>query len=78
VLACAGSSGGGGELDESQLDTLRVKLAEFSPRAWPAATLRRRGGPAPDFSTTVLRASGNRELQTHLDLVVARTLRVWP
>ena len=29
-----------------------------------------------DFSTIVILASGNRELQTHVDLVVSRTLRL--
>lgn len=29
-----------------------------------------------DVSTTVILASGNRELQTHVDLVVARTTRL--
>jgi len=30
-----------------------------------------------DFSTIAISASGNRELQTHVDLVVARTLRLF-
>ncbi|WP_442811751.1 FCD domain-containing protein [Streptosporangium sp. NBC_01755] len=29
-----------------------------------------------DFSTVIIMASGNRELQTHVDLVVTRTQRV--
>jgi len=51
-------------LDESQLDTLRVKLAEFT-KSLAGGNLAAAGAAGADFSTTVLRASGNRELQTH-------------
>ncbi|MET8054280.1 hypothetical protein ABZU75_42560 [Streptosporangium sp. NPDC005286] len=34
------------------------------------------GAAGADFSTVVILVRGNRELQTHVDLVVTRTLRV--
>lgn len=75
VLACAGFEWGVHNLTSEHLATLRAKLDEF------AANLRQGNVTAAaaagaDFSTVVIMASGNRELQTHVDLVVARTLRV--
>ena len=54
---------------------MRVRLDEF------VDALRREdvtlaGAAGSDFSTIAILASGNRELQTHVDLVVARTLRL--
>ena len=54
---------------------MRVRLDEF------VDALRREdvtlaGAAGSDFSTIAILASGNRELQTHADLVVARTLRL--
>lgn len=75
VLACAGFEWGVDNLTEHHLATLRRKLDEF------AEHLRRgdataAGAAGADFSTVVIMASGNRELQTHVDLVVTRTLRL--
>src|SRR3954471_24851957 len=86
VLACAGFEWGAPNLTEDHLAKMRVRLDEF------VDALRREdvvtaGASGADFSTIVISASGNRELQTHVDLVVARTLRllaltadsdVWP
>jgi len=75
VLACAGFEWGMENITDKHVATMRVKLDEF------AEGLRRgdvtaAAAAGADFSTVVIMASGNRELQTHVDLVVTRTLRV--
>jgi DNA-binding GntR family transcriptional regulator len=75
VLACAGFAWGAPNLTEEHLGKMRVRLDEF------VESLRRgdvtaAGAAGSDFSTIAISASGNRELQTHVDLVVARTLRL--
>ncbi|MEV5409608.1 GntR family transcriptional regulator [Thermopolyspora sp. NPDC052614] len=75
VLATAGFEWGVDNLTDRHLAALRQKLNEF------AEYLRRgditaAGAAGADFSTIVILASGNRELQTHVDLVVTRTLRL--
>ncbi len=75
VLACAGFEWGVENLGPSQLETLRIKLAEFTENL-AQGNLTAAGAAGADFSTTVIQASGNREIQTHIDLVVTRSLRV--
>lgn len=75
VLACAGVEWGVHNLTDTHLAQMRVRLDEF------VENLRRgdvtaAGAAGADFSTIMIMASGNRELQTHVDLVVARTLRL--
>lgn len=75
VLACAGVEWGVDNLTETHLLRMRERLDEF------VAGLQRgdvtaAGAAGADFSTIMIMASGNRELQTHVDLVVARTLRL--
>jgi DNA-binding GntR family transcriptional regulator len=75
VLACAGFEWGVPNLTDAHLAQLRRRLDEF------VDGLRRddvtvAGASGADFSTIVIMASGNRELQTHVDLVVARTMRL--
>ena len=75
VLACAGVEWGVDNLTETHLEKMRQRLDEFG------AGLRRgdvtaAAAAGADFSTIMIMASGNRELQTHVDLVVARTLRL--
>ena len=75
VLSCAGFEWGVENLTAAALVALRDKLAEFTDslrlgNVTAAATA------GADFSAIVVLASGNRELQTHIDLVVTRTLRV--
>lgn len=76
VLACAGVEWGLDNLTESHRERMRERLAEFSDHLaagdMPAAAV-----AGADFSTIAISASGNRELQTHVDLVVARTLRLF-
>ncbi|MEU8247253.1 GntR family transcriptional regulator [Nonomuraea sp. NPDC048916] len=75
VLACAGFEWGVDNITDEHLAALRVKLDEFAEGLRQGnATVAAAAGA--DFSTVVILASGNRELQTHVDLVVTRTLRV--
>ncbi len=75
VLACAGFEWGMHDLTADHLVRMRARLQEF------AELLRVGNVPAAlaagaDVSTIIILASGNRELQTHVDLVVARTARL--
>lgn len=75
VLACAGFEWGVDNLTAADLEKLRVRNAEFVTYLEQGA-LTAAAAAGADFSTIVILASGNRELQTHVDLVVARTLRL--
>jgi DNA-binding GntR family transcriptional regulator len=75
VLACAGFEWGVDNLTDTHLDMLRLRLKEFT-EALRAGNVLSAGAAGADFSTVVILASGNRELQTLVDLVVARTLRI--
>ena len=86
VLACAGVEWGVDNLTETHLARMRERLDEFVD-ALRRGDMTAAGAAGADFSTIMIMASGNRELQTHVDLVVARTLRllaltaesdVWP
>jgi DNA-binding GntR family transcriptional regulator len=75
VLACAGVEWGVPNLTGSDLARMRQRLDEML-----AALGAGDGGAATsagaDFSTIMISASGNRELQTHVDLVVTRMRRL--
>jgi DNA-binding GntR family transcriptional regulator len=75
VLACAGFEWGVENLTETHLDLLRQRQKEFV-EALGAGNVVAAGAAGADFSTTVILASGNRELQSMVDLVVARTTRI--
>ncbi|MET0416668.1 MAG: GntR family transcriptional regulator [Actinoplanes sp.] len=75
VLACAGFEWGVDNLTETHLDLLRQRQKEFVEALRTGNTLAA-GAAGADFSTTVILASGNRELQSMVDLVVARTMRI--
>jgi DNA-binding GntR family transcriptional regulator len=75
VLACAGFEWGVENLTETHLDLLRQRQKEFV-EALAAGNVLAAGAAGADFSTTVILASGNRELQSMVDLVVARTMRI--
>ncbi len=75
VLACAGFEWGVENLTETHLDLLRLRQKEFV-EALAAGNVLAAGAAGADFSTTVILASGNRELQSMVDLVVARTTRI--
>jgi DNA-binding GntR family transcriptional regulator len=75
ILACAGFEWGVDNLTDSHLEMLRRRLNEFVDGIKSGNILAGTAAGA-DFSTVVILASGNRELQAMVDLVVARTLRI--
>jgi DNA-binding GntR family transcriptional regulator len=75
VLACAGFEWGVDNLTETHLDLMHQRQKEFV-EALAAGNSLAAGAAGADFSTIVILASGNRELQSMVDLVVARTLRI--
>lgn len=75
VLACAGFEWGVDNLTATHLDLLRQRQGEFIAALRDGNVLAA-GAAGADFSTTVILASGNRELQSMVDLVVARTMRI--
>jgi DNA-binding GntR family transcriptional regulator len=75
VLACAGVEWGVANLEPADLIQLRFILdafAEYLRQGDTAAA----AATGAEFTTVVVQASGNRELQTHIDLVVTRSLRM--
>ena len=75
VLACAGFEWGVENLTATHLDLMRQRQKEFVEGLRTGNVLAA-GAAGADFSTIVILASGNRELQSMVDLVVARTLRI--
>ncbi|HTF48793.1 MAG TPA: GntR family transcriptional regulator [Pseudonocardia sp.] len=76
VLACAGFGWGVDNLSESDLAQMRERLDELVSNL-RAGNMTAAGGAGADFTTIVTLASGNRELQTHVDLVIARIKRLF-
>lgn len=75
VLACAGVEWGIDNLTDDHIDRLRTRLAEFED-ALSRKDVTAAYAAGADFSTIMILASGNRELQTHVDLTVTRTQRI--
>jgi len=75
VLACAGFEWGVDNLTETHRAQMRARLEEFVA-ALERGDVTMASAAGTDISTIAILASGNRELQTHVDLVVARTLRM--
>ena len=75
VLTCAGFAWGVPNLTRADLVTLRRQYQDFA-ESLQKGDVTTAAGVGADFSSTITEASGNRELQTHIDLVVARTLRI--
>jgi DNA-binding GntR family transcriptional regulator len=75
VLACAGFEWGVRNLTGTHIDLMRQRQKEFV-EALRAGNVLAAGAAGADFSTIVILASGNRELQSMVDLVVARTMRI--
>jgi len=75
VLACAGVEWGVPNLTEADLARMRQLLDDMlaSLRSGDVGAATSSGA---DFSTIMISASGNRELQTHVDLVVTRMRRL--
>jgi DNA-binding GntR family transcriptional regulator len=75
VLATAGFTWGVENLTGTHLALMRRRQEEFV-EALSRGNVLAAGAAGADFSTTVILASGNRELQSMVDLVVARTMRI--
>lgn len=75
VLACAGVEWGLDNLTDSHRERMRERLDEFVENL-ASGDMAAAAAAGADVSTIAISASGNRELQTHVDLVVARTLRL--
>jgi DNA-binding GntR family transcriptional regulator len=75
VLACAGVEWGVPNLTDADLARMRQRLDELLAglRSGDVGAATSAGA---DFSTIMISASGNRELQTHVDLVVTRMRRL--
>lgn len=75
VLACAGVEWGVPNLTDADLARMRQRLDEMLTglRSGDVGAATSAGA---DFSTIMISASGNRELQTHVDLVVTRMRRL--
>ena len=75
VLACAGFEWGVENLTATHIDMMHRRQKEFV-EGLRAGNVLAAGAAGADFSTIVILASGNRELQSMVDLVVARTTRI--
>jgi DNA-binding GntR family transcriptional regulator len=75
LLACAGFEAGVENLTEEHIASLRKRYTEFT-EALRQGNMIVASAAGADFSTIVVLASGNRELQTLLDLVVTRSIRM--
>jgi len=75
VLACAGVEWGVPNLTAADLDRMRQRLDEMLA-GLQSADAGAATSAGADFSTIMISASGNRELQTHVDLVVTRMRRL--
>jgi DNA-binding GntR family transcriptional regulator len=77
VLACAGFEWGVHNLTPAQIHLMRQRQKEFV-EALQAGNALTAGAAGADFGAIVIMASGNRELQAMIDLVVSRALRSAP
>ncbi|MBC7373224.1 MAG: GntR family transcriptional regulator [Frankiales bacterium] len=75
LLACAGVEWGIDRLTDEHLAALGRELVQFSD-AVKRGDVAAASSSGAQFSTVLISACGNQELQKHIDLVVARTLRV--
>jgi len=75
VLACAGAEQGAPNLRPEDIAAMRRRLGE-SERALAEGDVASATEAGVDVSTILISASGNEILQQHVDLVVARTLRL--
>jgi len=75
LLACAGFTGGVENLTPEDLAALRKRYDEYVA-ALARGDVTAAAAAGADFSTIVVLANGNRELQALLDLVVVRSLRM--
>jgi DNA-binding GntR family transcriptional regulator len=77
LLACEGFARGVENLTDEHLARLRTRFTEYNEALERGDTVTAAATGA-DFSTIVVLAGGNRELQSLIDVVVTRTLRLQP
>lgn len=75
ILACAGFAWGVDNLTGTHLDQMRQRQKDFR-ECLAAGNILGGAAAGAEFSTIVILASGNRELQSLVDLTVARTNRI--
>lgn len=75
LLACAGVEHAVDNITADHLRQLRDRYQRFDA-ALEQGDMVTAGAVGADFSTVLISAGGNRELQIHIDLVVSRTLRI--
>jgi DNA-binding GntR family transcriptional regulator len=75
LLSCAGFAGGVDNLADEDLAALHRRYDEYLA-ALARGDVTAAAAAGADFSTIVVLANGNRELQALLDLVVVRSLRM--
>ena len=75
LLACAGFTAGAENLTDEHLARLRTRYEEFTEALKRGDTAMAQASGA-DFSTIVILAGGNVELQALVDQVVLRTMRM--
>lgn len=75
VLACAGVERGVPHVTDADIARMRARLAETTA-ALERGDTTAAGAAGADVSTIMISASGNLELQAHVDLTVTRTLRL--
>jgi DNA-binding GntR family transcriptional regulator len=75
LLACAGFARGVENLTDEHLARMRKRFTEYTA-ALRAGDVTTAGAAGADFSTIVILAGGNRELQSLVDLVVTRSMRL--
>jgi DNA-binding GntR family transcriptional regulator len=75
LLACAGFAAGVENLTEDHLVRLRARFAQFTD-ALARGDVALAQSAGADFSTIVILAGGNRELQALVDQVVSRSMRM--
>jgi DNA-binding GntR family transcriptional regulator len=77
VLACAGFDRGVDNLTDAHIALMRQRQTEFVD-ALRAGNVLAAGAAGGDFGSIVITASGNRELQSMVDLVRSRAMRTAP
>ena len=75
LLACEGFARGVDNLSADQIAAMRVRYTRFVD-GLERGDLTAASAAGADFSTIAVMAAGNRELQTLIDLVVTRSLRM--
>ncbi|MGE0298783.1 GntR family transcriptional regulator [Pseudonocardia sp.] len=75
LLACEGFERGVENLTDEHIASMRKRYTEYVD-ALGRGDITTAGAAGADFSTIVIMAGGNRELQSLVDLVVTRSLRI--